>query len=187
MPDEEQARALASLRKKWIRVSVIVLFGAVIPAAACGTSAVGVDTCDQIEAARCMQAVNLNCTPDSSNGGINLAAPPHPDSNSVTPCVRYYSIACLHGLDIPGPPDASQVNSCLRTINDAALWEAAACSVIAYPQAYPGCEWLDAGPAPAEAASDAEKDAGTETGADADRSDAQSDAKEMDAKDESKG
>ncbi len=103
--------------------------------AACGTSAVDVDACRQIEAARCQRAPSCNISVE----------PPHRTSGSdIDGCIRFYNDACLHGLvagNAPGPPALSACIAAIRT---------GACpSAVLTPETFPACSWL----APSSAAS----------------------------------
>jgi hypothetical protein len=166
------------------RNACILAVGILLPiAVACGTSAVGVDDCIQIETARCMQAVQLSCSPDS---GINLNDPASVSSSPMdlqAACNRYYSIACLHGT--AATPPSSNTNAAAQCTSF--ILDASTCSVVEYPQNYSPCGWLDATTVEAstdaksdsEAESDAAKDSATDAKADtkADAKDGASDAK----------
>ncbi len=95
---------------------------------ACGTSAVGVDTCQQIEAARCARAEQC---------GLSLAQPLHRDPD-VEACVRYYDIACLHGLEIAADPGTAAVQACLSAIQATPI----DCETVLHPETSPACAWL---------------------------------------------
>jgi hypothetical protein len=123
---------------------------------ACGTDAVGVETCRQIEEARCRQAPNC---PD-----IDLSVPKHRDPN-VDACIRYYRDACLHGLAAPADPGAVATKACIDAINRGN------CQIVEHPETDPACAWLIPPQPPPADASDAPAD-----GPDADASDAGSDA-----------
>jgi hypothetical protein len=99
-------------------------------AAACGTDAVGVDTCRQIENARCSQA------PSCAN--INLGIPVHRNSpvTDVEACQRYYHDACLHGLATNTDPGAVATKACVDAINTGD------CNVVYHPETHPACAWL---------------------------------------------
>lgn len=122
----------------------------------CGTDAVDVDGCRQIEEARCRQAPAC---------GIPLEPPYFTSGSDVDACIRFYDDACLHGLASanPGP---SAVNACVSAIqNDTTKKDG--CSVVKSPQTdVTACGWLlppasstaDASDAPSltEAAADAD-------------------------------
>jgi hypothetical protein len=93
---------------------------------ACGTDAVGVQTCRQIEQARCEQAPAC---------GIPLEPPFHTSGSDVDACIRFYDDACLHGLSVsdPGP---IETNQCVLAIRNHG------CSVVVHPESDPACAWL---------------------------------------------
>jgi hypothetical protein len=133
---------------KWAgSVLLALLAGGVAWLGACGTDAVGVETCRQIEEARCQQAPKC---PD-----IDLGNPKHrgPD---VEACVRFYRDACLHGLETtsdPGP-NGPQTKACIEAINKGN------CNIVKDPTQDPACAWLIPPQPPAAAdASDAPADA----------------------------
>jgi hypothetical protein len=68
--------------------------------ASCGTSAVGVDDCREIEKARCQ------------------AASPCGIIDDVPACERFYRDHCLHGLAAP-PPEGASVAACVQVIQAA--------------------------------------------------------------------
>jgi hypothetical protein len=68
---------------------------------ACDTSAVGVESCRQIEDARCSAA--SHCP-----GTFNITSP--------AACRRFYRDHCLHGLAIAQDPGAGVVNPCVNKI-----------------------------------------------------------------------
>jgi hypothetical protein len=105
--------------------------GVAAVAAACGTDAVGVETCRQIETARCQQAPN--CPAD-----INLDVPEHRDSpkTDVDACIRFYRDACLHGLAAAKDPGAVATKACIDAINTGD------CMVVVHPETHPSCAWL---------------------------------------------
>ena len=93
----------------------------------CGTDAVGVDTCKQIESARCEQAPAC---------GIALEPPYHTNGTDVTECQRYYDDACLHGLASGSDPGPTAVKACVAAIQQGD------CAVVADPSSAPACAWL---------------------------------------------
>jgi hypothetical protein len=113
---------------------------AVAGAMACGTEAVGVDSCRQIETARCENA--RSC-------GIDLTTPVHrgdTPSDDVGACKRYYDDACLHGLAAPTDPGTVAVQACIDAIN-----EATDCEIVKSPEKSPACAFLvPPAPAPVE-------------------------------------
>jgi hypothetical protein len=113
---------------------------------ACGTDAVGVETCRQIEEARCRRA------PSCPNTTIDLTVPKHSD-NDVDACIRYYRDACLHGLQTTADPGADKTKACIDAINRD-------CAIVEHPENDPACQWLTPPqPPPAPDASDAPSDA----------------------------
>jgi|HubBroStandDraft_5_1064220.scaffolds.fasta_scaffold609387_1 hypothetical protein len=115
----------------------------VTAAAACATGADGVDACKQIEEARCKLAPAC---------GIALQPPYSTAGTDVDACIRYYDIACLHGLEV-GNPGTTAVNTCVAAITD--------CATVVAPQNNPACAWLS--PVPIDAGEDTPLvDAGTD-------------------------
>jgi hypothetical protein len=104
----------------------------------CGTGAVDVSACRQVEEARCHQApaCNIVITPPDYTGGSDVDA-----------CVRYYDDACLHGL-VAGGPSASDLSACVTAITTDSNAQDC-CSTVKEPQTSPACRWLD--PAPTDA------------------------------------
>jgi len=133
------------------RVAFFVVFGVLVPLGACGTSAIGVDVCNQIESARCTRIGTLAmngtaCSNPDSGVPIDLLAPyaaagSSPTEN-VAACIRFYSIACLHGLATTTPPSntgTDSVQTCLNAINDGS------CALVLDPTGEAGggaCQWL---------------------------------------------
>jgi hypothetical protein len=80
---------------------------------ACKGSAVGVDTCKQIEDALCERAPSC---------GINIGVdgtPRHSDSESdVQACEQFYAIECQHGLETSVTPSSAQVQGCIAAITN---------------------------------------------------------------------
>lgn len=113
--------------------------------ASCGTNAVGIDECRDIEEARCR------------------AGDPCGIIDDVAACERYYRDHCLHGLATK-PPGNAVVGACVQIINDAgqcasndpetALADCdpvfakargslkTACDVVAHPELTPECSFL---------------------------------------------
>jgi hypothetical protein len=121
----DQARAKSLLRA--FALACVLVTGA----AACGTAADGVDACKQIEEARCKlaPACGITLEPPYSNAGTDVDA-----------CIRYYDIACLHGLEV-GNPGPTAVNACVAAITN--------CATVVAPQNNPACSWLS--PVPIDA------------------------------------
>lgn len=98
---------------------------------ACGTDAVGVDSCRKIEQARCENAPSC---------GIDLTMPVHrgdtPERN-VAECIRFYDDACLHGLVASSDPGAISVQACVDAINTGD------CTVVKNPETNASCAFLN--------------------------------------------
>jgi hypothetical protein len=115
---------------------------------ACDTGAVGVESCQNIEYARCSAAAHC---------------PAMFAIKSVDACKRFYRDHCLHGLPLASDPGPSKVNPCISAIN--ALGDCAArngqdspgdtcnqeysstvsvCVVIGAPETIPECSFLGA-------------------------------------------
>ena len=136
--------------RKWAGSGLLALAtagAAWIPA--CGTDAVGVETCRQVEEARCRQAPKC---PE-----IDLANPKHRGApqTDVDACIRFYHDACLHGLATNTDPGALARQQCIDAINKGD------CTVVEHPESDPACLWLvpPQPPAPPADATDAPADA----------------------------
>jgi hypothetical protein len=116
--------------------AVAVFAGIAALALACGTDAVGVEACRQIESARCLQAPNC---------GIDLSTPVHRNAptTDIDACVRFYHEQCLHGLATTTEPGAVQVKACVDAINTGD------CNVVKAPESSAACAWLIPPAAPA--------------------------------------
>ena len=77
-----------------------------VTSSGCGTSAVGVDECRDIEQARCRSSAS--CLDTRGN----------PLIDDVPACERYYRDHCLHGLATK-PPAGASVGACLDVIEAA--------------------------------------------------------------------
>ena len=76
--------------------------------AACGTDAVGVEACRQIETARCTAAPQ--CKGDPSSAGIET-------EEQVDNCITFYRDQCLHGLEnAEDEPKTKDVDRCIAAI-----------------------------------------------------------------------
>jgi hypothetical protein len=75
---------------------------ALVSSPGCGTSAVGVDDCRDIEEARCDAARACGTVTDAGE------------------CKRFYRDHCLHGLPTAAPP-RTDVDACIATINNLAI------------------------------------------------------------------
>lgn len=122
------------------------LAGTVV-ASGCGTDAVGVDACRQIEEARCQKAPAC---------GIPIEPPHFTSGSTVDACIRYYDDACLHGLAV-GDPGPTDVNACVAAIN-ADTMKKDDCGIVKEPQTdTAACGWLVP---PVSAPADASPDVG---------------------------
>ncbi len=148
--------------RKWMGIGLFAgVASAAVVVAACGTDAIGIDTCRQVEEARCRQAPKCS--------GIDLGRPVHRNSptTDVDACIRYYHDACLHGLATNADPGAVATKACVDAINTGD------CDIVIKPwEKAPACAWLtppatvtpDAGAdADAAAATDAAAAADTAT------------------------
>ena len=118
--------------RTWMGIGLFVgtTAAVVIAVGACGTDAIGIDTCRQVEEARCRQAAHCP--------GIDLSQPVHRNSpiTDVDSCIRYYHDACLHGLAAPADPGAVATKACVDAINTGD------CAIVITPQLAPACVWL---------------------------------------------
>jgi len=99
---------------------------------ACGTDAVGVDACKQIEMARCHAAATCS---------VPLEPPYSTSGTDVDACIRFYDVACLHGLAIGSDPGLTAVRSCVAAIDDHPC-AAHGPNLVQSPQSDPACAWL---------------------------------------------
>jgi hypothetical protein len=128
--------------RSWPVLLVLALAGAPVVTAGCGTDAHGVDTCKQIEEARCRAA-------DADKCSVIQSPPPYYSNGSpVDACIRYYDVACLHGLAVSNDPHPSDVAACVKAINSGK------CSIVEDPTTSSACSWLS--PTPVEAGAEAE-------------------------------
>jgi hypothetical protein len=104
-----------------------VVLAALTQAAACGTDAVGVQTCRAIEEARCQQAPACN---------ISLQPPYRTSGSDVSACIRFYDEACLHGLANGSDPGTIEATQCVAAIRNNG------CAVVLHPETDPSCAWL---------------------------------------------
>jgi hypothetical protein len=95
--------------------------------AGCGNGADGVGACRQIEEARCRRAPMCN---------VSLEPPYHTSGGDVDACIRFYDIACLHGLDV-AEPSSTAVGQCVAAIVGSPF-----CTVVTNPASDPSCAWL---------------------------------------------
>jgi hypothetical protein len=119
---------------------------------ACGTDAVGVDACKQVEAARCRNATAC---------GVSLQPPYTASGTDVDACIRYYDIACLHGLASGSDPGQTAVTACVNAINDHPCSPGKP-NLVTSPESDAKCAWLipPASAPAAEASSDATAEGG---------------------------
>lgn len=146
-------------RRAWyptpVRLPVVLLGTAWAVAGAlpgCGSEAIGVDACREVEYARC--EATATC-PDED--GVVLA--------DVEACKRFYRDHCLHGLTVSAAPSTRKLTACRRTIEAAGRCAAAsgpdtplascafdaelgpttlatACDLVAEPEQTVECGWL---------------------------------------------
>jgi hypothetical protein len=122
-------------------------------ASGCGTGAIDVDGCRQIEEARCRQLPACGIMPEM---------PWFTSGTTVDACVRYYDDACLHGLAVadPGPTAVSQ---CVAAI-EADTKKKDNCAIVTAPQTdVAACGWLVPPASAPSDASDAPSDASAST------------------------
>jgi hypothetical protein len=127
--------------RSWPVLLVLALAGAPVVTAGCGTDAHGVQTCQQIEEARCRAADADKCQ------SIESPPPYYSNGSPVDACIRFYDVACLHGLAVNGPLP-QQVTDCVAAINSGK------CSIVENPTTDSRCSWLS--PTPVEAGAEAE-------------------------------
>jgi hypothetical protein len=132
VPSGSRARYSKPVRVAWRRFGRLAIAAGVTLASACGTDAVGVETCRRIETARCNAA--------EACGEISNAAA----------CERFYRDQCLHGLSVPEPSER-QVDACTRALE--AVAECArsedtsedcenACDAVTNPELLADCAFL---------------------------------------------
>ncbi len=133
---------------------LLPIAGALGPAG-CGTSAIGVEDCRNVEEARCKAA-------RSCNFGIDT-------SSDEDACLRFARDNCLHGMVVQAPTTGA-VTECVNAINAAgacankktkldacagvrpsayATSTATVCDVIENPEQISACEFLTQQPKPA--------------------------------------
>jgi len=118
--------------------------------AGCGTSPVGVGACKQIEEARCRRAPAC---------GLSTQPPYSTNGSDVDECIRFYDVACLHGLAVPDP-GSEAVSACVASIAISPCGGG-----LPLFETEPACDWLTTLPS-AEASAEADE-TGTDAGADA--------------------
>ena len=151
--------------RPWLVVPVVLAAVALLGAGGCGTDAYGVSECKQIEEARCRAAAKC---PDIPLGNVN-----HTSGTDVDACIRFYDVACLHGLEV-NTPTPTQLSACVQAIQG--VDGGASCSVVEQPWTAPkgACAWL--APSNIPEASTPETAAATDAATDASDSATASDA-----------
>jgi hypothetical protein len=107
-------------------LSVVAGVVGVLGGAACGTDAVGVDACREIEAARCKRAAECGLPLDY----------PRPAGDPVAACERFYVDACLHGIQSGVEPTLPQRKACVDAVTTST------CDVVREPQRAAGCAFI---------------------------------------------
>jgi len=111
--------------------ALALLLAGAAAAIGCGTDAVDVDGCRQVEEARCYQAPAC---------GVTLAVPNFTSGTDVDACIRFYDDACLHGL-VAADPGPTAVAACVAAIQNSSAKNH--CSVVKAPQTDAvACGWL---------------------------------------------
>ena len=133
---------MGMLKRSVSVVALISLGLAITGVPACGTDAVGVDACREIEGARCKRAVECQ---------IPLSSP-NPAGDPAEACRRFYVDACLHGIQSAKDPTVPERKACVDAVTTGS------CDVVREPQRAPGCAFIipvdtpDAGAAKTDAA-----------------------------------
>jgi len=91
---------MAALKSSVRAVAVAFVALCLLPGGGCGTDAVGVESCRDIELARCDAAATCGTVDDAAS------------------CRRFYHDQCLHGLPVPDPGKL-QVQDCVEMIERA--------------------------------------------------------------------
>lgn len=136
--------------RPWLVLPVALAALAPLGAGGCGTDAYGVGECKQIEEARCRAAAKC---PDIPLGNVN-----HASGTDVDACIRFYDVACLHGLEVPDP-GAPKVNACVQAIQGLD-GGGASCSIVEQPWLAKDCAWLAPSNIPEASTPEATPDAG---------------------------
>jgi hypothetical protein len=121
-----------------VSAAAAALAWAMALASACGTDAVGVQACRQVEEARCQRAPGC---------GISIAPPYQTAGGDVSACVRFYDDACLHGLS-GSDPGVTDLHACVDAITNGT------CAGVAHPENLVSCAWLVPPATGTDAASD---------------------------------
>jgi hypothetical protein len=91
---------MAALKSSVRAVAVAFVALCLLPGGGCGTDAVGVESCRDIELARCNAAATCGTVEDAAS------------------CRRFYHDQCLHGLPVPDP-GKNLVRDCVEMIERA--------------------------------------------------------------------
>jgi len=167
-------RAMIPLRASTAGVASALAVFLVVHASGCGTDAVGVEECRDIENARCEAAQYCGLV----------------ESGDVEACKRFYRDQCLHGMAAGERPGAPRVKECVNTIRlagecakagaktlaeckvtpSAGTVHTEVCKIVEEPEGTKECEFLykpveipDAAP---EAEAEAQSEASTDAAAD---------------------
>jgi len=116
---------------RWLETCSVAAIALAV--AACGTDAVGVQACRQVQEAQCRAAPAC---------GVTLEPPYHTNGSAVDECIRFYDIACLHGLANNTDPGPIAVDACVAAIRGAAATGGGDCSVVVNPSTTPACAWM---------------------------------------------
>jgi len=137
--------------RPWLVVPVALAAFAPLGAGGCGTDAYGVGECKQIEEARCRAAAKC---PE-----IPLGTVYHASGTDVDACIRFYDVACLHGLEVNSPTPA-QLSACVQAIQGVD-GGGKSCSVVEQPWTDPQgrCAWLSPSNIPEASTPEASPDA----------------------------
>ena len=95
-------RVLCALRNLALSTASAIAAFALVSSPGCGTSAVGVEDCRDIEQARCDAALACHTITDAGE------------------CKRFYRDHCLHGLPT-SPPPRDSIDACITTIKNLTL------------------------------------------------------------------
>jgi hypothetical protein len=135
--------------RPWLVVPVVLVALAPLGAGGCGTDAYGIGECKQIEEARCRAAAKC---PEIPLGNVY-----HASGTDVDACIRFYDIACLHGLEVPDP-GAPSVSACVQAIQGLD-GGGASCTVVEQPWTTKACAWLSPSNIPEASTPEASPDA----------------------------
>jgi hypothetical protein len=141
--------------RPWLVVPVALAALAPLGAGGCGTDAYGIGECKQIEEARCRAAARC---PEIPLGNVY-----HTSGSDVDACIRFYDVACLHGLQVNSPTPA-QLVACVQAIS--AVDGGASCTVVEQPWTDPKgrCSWLAPSNIPEASTPEASPEAGDAAG-----------------------